>query len=74
MSLQQLKKSLIAIADKLDRDRHYVLADRIDREALTIIAQLENQEPQSEELEIPLDEKLMLDDVLKSLKESLNSE
>lgn len=60
------KNFLIKLADKLDRANQTNFANEIDQFLIS-----EQVEPLEFDLEIPEDEKLMLEDVLKSLQDSL---
>lgn len=80
MDLEKIKESLIKIADTLDRQGQSELADRLDQEVIILLSNLDllafkkadlEKEIQEIELMIPEDEKLILEDVLKSLQESL---
>ena len=62
-----LIKKLIKLADNMDRQHDYASTEIIDQ-AITTLAQQQDEEF---DLEIPQDEKDVLDEVLKSLMESL---
>lgn len=82
MKLEEILKAAINISDALDRSNHSDLADRLDKEiieALTSLGSWQNyikravaeQNFEEVEIEIPEEEKLMLEDVLRSLQDSL---
>lgn len=60
----KLRELLIKVADYLDRNGEVELANQIDQS-------LGQTEPEEFEVEIPAEEKLMLEDVLYSLQRSL---
>lgn len=61
-----VKEFLVKLADQLDRAGQDQFADQIDQ-----ALQKTNVPPQELEMEIPEDERLMLEDVMRSLQESL---
>ncbi len=65
MNFNKIYKKLVKFADQLDRQGHPELADQIDQE---ILPEFQNEETI---IEIPEDEKAMLDEVLQSLQDSL---
>ncbi len=61
-----IREFLVKLADQLDRADQANFADQIDQ-----ALQKTNISPEEMEMEIPEDEKLMLEDVLRALQESL---
>lgn len=84
MDFDQIIKSAINISDKLDRMGHIELADQMDKLIIQKLSEqriwnsqtkevIAQQQPEEIEIEIPEEEKLMLEDVLISLQESLKT-
>lgn len=82
MSLDKIIRSAIDIADQLDRIGHTELAYQLDKEIIEALTKQESwqakikraiaqQNAEEVEVEIPEEERMMLEDVLFSLQESL---
>lgn len=76
MTIEKIIKSAIQIADTLDRLGYEELTTKIDEEIITPLSQHPNRKlaQQEFEMEIPEEERLMLEDVLLSLQDSLKAE
>ena len=73
--IEQIRKSAILIADELDRLGQDELASRIDQEIIEALSLSVHKYAQQEEIEIeiPEEERLMLEDILFSLQDSLRN-
>lgn len=81
-NINEIMKSAIDIADQLDRIGHTELAYQIDKQIIEALSQQESwqikmrrviaqQDVEEVEVEIPEEERIMLEDVLLSLQDSL---
>jgi hypothetical protein len=69
---KSLIEKLIKVSDLLDRRGQLDLADKIDSEIISELSNINNSEVEEIELLIPAEERKMLEEVMKSLQDSLS--
>lgn len=72
MRKKSLIEKLIKVSDLLDRRGQLDLADKIDSEIISELSNINNSEVEEIELLIPAEERKMLEEVMKSLQDSLS--